>query len=119
MIPCAQDSDCERLCGSHEPDKRYYVCQKRYQLYDYMSTISGTSNPQFLNESTVLGAMKYAIQDPPVSMVDDNNNSMSGICTDYRYDFQYACTDHDTALVSQTVTQCADNWYVGKSGTIL
>lgn len=110
MVPCRRDADCERLCGSHAETNLYYVCQRQYQLYDYMES-NPNGEPYWKNITGPLGAVTYAPYDPPLSVFTHENEKMDGMCVDYRYDLQYACGDKDMALVSQAATQCADNWY--------
>ena len=111
MVPCRRDADCERLCGMHSETKLYYVCQRRYQLYDYMES-NPNGEPYWNNITGPLGAVTYAPYDPSTGVFTHEKEPMDGICMDYRLDFQYSCGNKEMALVSQAATQCADNWYV-------
>jgi len=79
MVPCRRDADCERLCGSHAETKLYYVCQRRYQLYDFMKS-NTNGEPYWLNQSGPLGAITYAPYDPPKDVFTHEHDPMDGIC---------------------------------------
>lgn len=79
MVPCRRDADCERLCGSHDETKLYYVCQRRYQLYDHMWS-NPNGEPTWHNTSGPLGAITYAPYDPPKGVFTHEQEPMDGIC---------------------------------------
>lgn len=80
MVPCRRDADCERLCGAHDETKLYYVCQRRYQLYDNM-IYNPNGEPTWYNISGPLGAITYAPYDPPTDVFTHELERMDGVCT--------------------------------------
>lgn len=84
MVPCRRDADCELLCGAHDKTKLYYVCQRRYQLYDHMES-NPNGEPFWNNISGPLGALTSAPYDPPEDVFTHEQKPMDGVCVDYRH----------------------------------
>lgn len=116
MVECASNADCHRLCGRHPLTSSHYVCQKRFELFDYSilrhsylesETVASTFEFRESKLKTDPRGRGYFTSTSGVSNVSDPREGM-GICVDSNSLLYQSCHNEGMAYVADGLIGCTD-----------